>query len=308
MVRGIEKRAIADDDEDREKLLRRVGRGAAATDTGIYAWALMGNHAHLLLRSGPKGLPAFMRRLLTGYAMDYNRRHSRHGHLFQNRYKSIVCEEDAYLLELVRYIHLNPLRAGLITNLDELQRYRWCGHSVLMGEGSYDWQDRNYVLAFFGRKEREAVAAYREYVTRGVSLGRRPELVGGGLIRSAGGWSQVKSQRVAEGMLSDERILGGGHFVQAVLSEAEERIRRQLPMDRRLGRAREWIDAACIQAGLSLPELQSGSRRKPVSALRQALAYRLVRKLGLPMADAARLLGVTTPAIAKSIERATKFS
>ncbi len=102
MVRGIEKRRIVDDGKDRENFIARLDDAVTSTGMVIYAWALMPNHAHMLLRSGPQGLPAFMRRFLTGYAGDYNRRHRRHGHLFQNRYKSIVCEEDAYFRELQR--------------------------------------------------------------------------------------------------------------------------------------------------------------------------------------------------------------
>ncbi len=90
-----------------------MGAIALNTGTSIYAWALMTNHAHILLRSSTAGLPTFMRRFLSGYAIWYNRRHRRDGHLFQNRYKSIVCEEDPYFKELVRYIHLNLLRAGM---------------------------------------------------------------------------------------------------------------------------------------------------------------------------------------------------
>ena len=151
MVRGIEKRKIVDDGRDGQAFVGRLGEVARATGTAIYAWSLMSNHAHILLRSGSQGLPTFMRRLLTGYAMDYNRRHRRHGHLFQNRYKSIICEEDPYVRELVRYIHLNPLRAGLVKDLKELDRYRWCGHSVLLGRVKCEWQDRSFVLGWFGR-------------------------------------------------------------------------------------------------------------------------------------------------------------
>ena len=111
IVRGIEKRKIVDDVDDRGDFVQRLGEMAAATQTAVYAWALMTNHAHLLLRSSEMGLSEFMRRLLTGYAISYNRRHRRWGYLFQNRYKSIVCDEDAYFRELVRYIHLNPLRS-----------------------------------------------------------------------------------------------------------------------------------------------------------------------------------------------------
>ena len=74
-----------------------------------------------------------MRRLMTGYAVTFNKRHKRSGHLFQNRYKSVVCEEDPYLLELIRYIHLNPLRARLVQDLKELDKYPWTGHSAILG-------------------------------------------------------------------------------------------------------------------------------------------------------------------------------
>jgi REP element-mobilizing transposase RayT len=92
----------------------------------------MNNHVHLLFFSGQPGISTFMRRLLTGYAVWFNRRHRRSGYLFQNRYKSIVCEEDAYLLEPVRYIHLNPIRSLIIKTIEELDHYRWSGHSVLV--------------------------------------------------------------------------------------------------------------------------------------------------------------------------------
>ncbi len=305
MVRGIENRRIVADEKDRGTFLARLGEAATSTGMVIFAWALLPNHAHLLLRSGPVGLPAFMRRFLTGYAIDYNRRHRRHGHLFQNRYKSIVCEEDAYFRELVRYIHLNPLRAGLVRDLRHLDRYGGCGHAVVMGNVHYPWQDRGHVLSWFGRREKAAVKAYRQYVEDGIPLGRRPELVGGGLIRSLGGWSQVQSRRrKEERVLSDERILGGGEFVQRLLGEAEERIRHQLPADRRGREARRVVDRVCAEGRVSLEELQSGSRREAVSRARALLARRLVFELGVPQAETARLLGVTTPAIAKSLKRA----
>lgn len=136
MIRGIERSPIIRDDEDRQDFISRTGRVARETGTRILAWALMNNHVHLLFFSGPSGISTFMRRLLTGYALRYNRRHGRNGHLFQNRYKSIICEEGTYLLELVRYIHLNPLRAGVVKSMGELDDYPWSGHMVLVGKGN----------------------------------------------------------------------------------------------------------------------------------------------------------------------------
>jgi len=109
-----------------------------------------------------------MRRLLTGYVVSFNRRHERYGQLFQNRYKSIVCQEEVYLKELVRYIHLNPLRAGIVSNLTELNKYPYCGHSALMGRKRRPWQDVDYVLRYFGKTSQNARKAYFSYVERGL--------------------------------------------------------------------------------------------------------------------------------------------
>jgi putative transposase len=304
IVRGIEKRAIVTDLADREEFVSRMGKAAIATGTTIFAWALLPNHAHILIRSGPTGLPVFMRKFLTGYAIRYNRRHRRHGHLFQNRYKSIVCDEDAYFCELVRYIHLNPLRARLVESLDQLDRYPWCGHAVLLGKTLNTWLDRRYVLSWFGERERNAMRAYREYVEQGIPLGRRSELVGGGLIRSLGGWSQVRSRRASGATVrADERILGSGEFVERVLAEAEEQVRAQVPLDRKRGQVQEFIEKRCAECGVNVVELRGGSRRGPVAHLRAELARSLVVEFGLPMAEAGRQLGVTTSGIARALAR-----
>ncbi len=229
MIRGIEGKTIFGDDEDRKDFICRVDDLTEKTGTRILAWALMDNHVHFLLFSGPEGISSFMRKLLTGYAVRFNRRHQRGGHLFQNRYKSIVCEEDPYLLELVRYIHLNPLRASVVKSVEALERYRWSGHSVLVGRRKNEWQEVEYVLSFFDRDKRKAARAYRRFVEEGKGDGRRPELVGGGLIRSLGGWSQVLSLRgKGKNTEHDTRVLGSGDFVGEILKEADKKVRRQL--------------------------------------------------------------------------------
>jgi len=173
MGRGIERRGIFADDEDQNTFLRRLEKILIETKTVCLAWALIPNHFHLLLRTGTAPIATIMRRLLTGYAQYYNRRHKRHGQLFQNRYKSILCQEEPYLLELVRYIHLNPLRAGKVKTLEELDAYPFSGHSALMGTAKAAWQDVDFVLGHFGEKSRSARKHYHTYVEQGVSQGRR---------------------------------------------------------------------------------------------------------------------------------------
>ena len=130
--RGIERTNIFRTDQDRDDFLNRLANQCLEKNIVVYAWSLLSNHFHLLVRTGRYPLSEVMKKLLTGYVVNFNLRHKRTGHLFQNRYKSIICEDDPYLLELTRYIHLNPLRAGLVGSLKELGYYRWSGHSAIM--------------------------------------------------------------------------------------------------------------------------------------------------------------------------------
>lgn len=304
IIRGIEKCNIVKSDIDRKDFVNRLGSIAQKTETKIFAWALMPNHAHLLLHSGTAGLATYMRRFLTGYAVSYNLRHKRHGHLFQNRYKSIICEEEAYFKELVRYIHLNPLRGGLVKSLAELDWYPWCGHSVLMNRCRNEWQDRNYVLKWFRKNEKDAPSAYRAFVNKGIAQGKKPELTGGGLIRSMGGWSVVKAMR-KEGMHeeSDARILGSGEFVSQVIQQAEEKIRFQLPVLELKEAVKHVVESHCREAHVAISLLQSGCRRAPLPKLRQKIALHLIGKYGLSLAETARHIGISTSGVAQILNR-----
>jgi len=304
IIRGIEKRRIVDDDDDRRSFMDRLGIVAQETETKILAWSLLVNHAHILLKSGPKGFPNFMRRFLTGYAFGYNLRHRRHGNLFQNRYKSIVCDEDHYFQELVRYIHLNPLRAGLVKDLGELEGYPWCGHRGVIGNIQYPWHDRGYVLSWIGEMNKQAKKAYRQFIAEGASQGHRPELVGVGLIRSLGGWSDVLGRtRKGDRSRSDARILGLDDFVERVLKEAEPKARHSFSF-LEVGRAiQEFIEKTCKKDGIDRAELQGGSRREKVSRERANLAQGMLREFGLPLAEIARQLGVSTSAICRILTR-----
>ncbi|RPI07637.1 MAG: transposase, partial [Zetaproteobacteria bacterium] len=230
MVRGIERSRLFRDDRDRADFIARVAQVVERTGLTVLAWALLPNHLHLLVRTpaAQRGrpyrpvLPTAMRQLLTGYVGDFNRRHKRVGHLVQNRYRSTLVDEASYLLELVRYIHLNPLRAGVVRDLAALARYPWSGHSAILGRVGRSWQATADVLGCFGAVRRTAGRQYRAFVAAGVAQGRRPEFQGGGLRRSAGGWEEVAAlQRGREGWAADERILGSGAFVERVLREAE---------------------------------------------------------------------------------------
>lgn len=307
IIRGIERRNIVDDDIDRDGFVSRLGKSAEDTSTQVYAWALMTNHAHFLLRSGACGLPTFMRRLLSGHAIYYNRRHNRYGHLFQNRYKSIVCEEDAYFTELVRYIHLNPLRAGLVESMEKLDRYKWCGHSAILGNLKNPWQDRDFLLEWFGKNEREARRSYRAFVKKGIQLGKRPELTGGGFVRSMGGWSVVKAMRaMGDKEDSDERILGNGEFVTKVIEEAEGKVVHQFQKKNLKKIIQSEIDNFCRMENVDIYLLKTGSRIQPLPKVRRKIVLKLVNDYGVPLAEIARNIGISTSGVAQIVKRNRK--
>jgi REP element-mobilizing transposase RayT len=309
MVRGIEGRRIFRSAPDYENFLGRVETLATAGAWVVYAWALLPNHAHLLVRTGRQSLPKGMRSLLTGYAGSFNRRHRRRGHLFQNRYKSIVVEEEAYFLEVVRYLHLNPLRAGVVKDLPALDRYPYSGHAVLRGRLPRPWQDVRAVLAQFASGRGEARRRYQAFVAAGVAQGRRPELQGGGLVRSAGGWAAVRAlRRGREAHTADERVLGTGAFVETILREAE----RQAQV--RATRQRRPLDptrlAQRIGATLEVPPatILGASQGRRAAEARQLLAYIWTEHLGRLASDLAAALGRTRSGICWAARRGAERS
>jgi putative transposase len=303
MIRGIERRKIFWDDDDRENFIERLSKLLPETKTRCYAWAFMPNHAHFLLRSGPAGIPTFMGRLLTGYAGYFNRRHKRHGQLFQNRYKSIICQEDIYLAELVRYIHLNPLRAKIVSGLKELDGYPYSGHSALMGRKEREWQDTEYILGFFGKRMDKARKGYHSYVQEGLTMGRRPELVGGGLIRSLGGWDTIKKIRQTgqDRIKSDQRILGESDFVKEVLAESEKTFSRKYKL-RGLGYKFETV-VERVSWLLQLGEeyLTGKGRQKDRVKGKDLICYWSAVDLGMSKVDLARKLELTPSAVSYAV-------
>jgi len=308
MVRGIEGKKIFRGNNDRDDFVTRLGKILPETSTPCYAWALMSNHAHLLLRTGSAPLSHVMRRLLTGYAVRFNHRHRRRGKLFQDRYKSILCQEDSYLLELVRYIHLNPLRAGLVKDFDHLVRYRFSGHSVILGKSKNDWQAVDYVLKYFAQRRTEARKRYLDHVRQGIEMGKRPDLVGGGLIRSLGGWSEVKSLRKADiRMKGDERILGDSNYVLHVLKEAREGFERKYELKARGYNLDTLADRVVEIFDVTPEEIFSPGKYKERVQARSVFSYWAVRELGETASYLAKKIGISQPAVSLSVQRGERI-
>ncbi|MEW5948369.1 MAG: transposase [Thermodesulfobacteriota bacterium] len=304
IIRGIEKKAIFRDDQDRDNLLHRLGNVLSETSTQCYAWALIPNHVHLLLSTGLVPIATVMRRVLTGYAQQFNRRHRRHGQLFQNRYKSILCQEDPYLLELVRYIHLNPLRAKIVSDMGELDGYPYSGHSVILGKRKNSWQNTGYVLGYFGQKLISARRRYGAFIEAGVNMGRRPELTGGGLIRSLGGWSALKSLRSKQiRVKADERILGDSGFVQEALEKANEHFERRTLLKSQGMDMRKLLSRVADHYGVDGEDLKMRSKAQGLARPRAVFCYLATRELGESCASVARSLHITPSAVSKAAVR-----
>ena len=309
IIRGIERKAIFKDNVDRTNFIKRLDLNITETETCCFSWVLMTNHVHLLLKTGLTPIATVMRRLLTGYAVSYNRRHRRHGQLFQNRYKSFLCEEDVYLKELVRYIHLNPLRAKIVKDLKALKQYQWCGHSVLMGKVEAGFQDTAYVLRLFGQTTRVARRGYESFVSKGVEQGKRPDLVGGGLLRSVGGWAALKGFRdIGVRIKGDERLLGSSDFVERVLKQADEHLEEKYRLQMSAISLPVLIEKVAHYFKIDPENLRSASKERPVTEARRVLCYIAVRKLGYKCTDVSKTIGISAVTVSKAVSLGSRLS
>jgi putative transposase len=205
---------------------------------------------------------------------------------------------------LVRYIHCNPLRAGFVKDLRGLRSYRYGGHSALVGRYRNEWQDKDYVLSFFGANEKTAMKAYVSFVRKGLDQGQRPELVGGGLVRSVGGWFALQALRSEHMRVKgDERILGSSEFVEEVLEKADEHF-EQRTLIRSLG-----LDSDTLLSNVARyfkidgEDLKTASKLPTIVNARAVYCYGAVRKLYVSGASVARQLHISPSAVSKAVIR-----
>lgn len=293
MARGIEKRRIFNDGQDRAFFLRKLGEILTETNTKCYGWVFMKNHVHLLLRTGDQTLGHTMNRLLGAYATYFNLKTKRVGHLFQNRFKSIVVDESNYLATLIAYIHLNPIKAGMIADLPGLSRYKWSGHYALIGEAEHPWQETQYVLEFFG-----GARQYLEYLHVWAEK-ERPDLDGGGLKRT----QKLKEAKETKAPgCHDPRILGESDFTRRILEVTE---------NAHSNPTQDILDhlflTVCQQFELGDRELSGTSRTRHVSLARGVLSA-AGKRFGFSAARLAKQLSITEAAVAKAVARGERSS
>ena len=308
MGRGLERRRILAEDTDKQDFIDRLENGLSETGSQCLAWAMMDNHYHLLIRVGKTPLPVLMRKLLGGYATAYNRRHKRVGYVFQNRYKSILCDEESYLLELVRYIHLNPVRARIINSVFELDRYPWTGHTVLLGNQKRDWQCTNTVLARFSQHTTLARSAYRQFMEKGLAKPGEADYGGGGVIRSYGGWENLdRACAEHERKIGDERILGDSDFVEQALRQDA------LQIEARLARVRDgWnletlVQSVCAYFQVDIEQVTQKGRRNNLSFAKAVICHLGTQELRLSTTVIAARLKMGQSSVSMSGKRGQKI-
>ena len=288
------------DRQDYENFLTRLEKIVLKAQVRCYAWVLLPDHFHLLLRSGNVHLGRVMRSFMTGYAVTFNRRHKRNGHLFHNRYKSIICEDEPYFLELVRYIHLNPLKAGLVESVSKLDGYPWSGHGALLGNRENGWQEIEEVLGSFSSQKARARMNYRRFVEEGMNHGEGLDLEGGGWSRS---WNPESEDGPAKIRMSDgvydERVLGRTEFVKRVLdvthsAQVVEKVK--VPLPDLITRISGWCK-------VEMEDILLGRRTREVSGARAVISYLAVNEMGYRFSEVGEFLKVHPASVARSLEK-----
>jgi putative transposase len=242
----------------------------------LYAYCFMPNHLHLLVEMQEDPISRIMQRVLTSYSQYHNRKYGKIGHVFQGRYKSILCQSDQYLGELVRYIHLNPVRAKMVARADD---YEFSGHRAYLGLDASGLVDAGPVLRHFGGTKRRAVEVYERFVEAGIGQKSREEYY-----------------RAVEG-----RVLGSEEFQKEVTHRVGEH-RATLDQGIRVT-IDELINAAERVSGLKPEELCGNSKIRGIVAVREAVIV-LGRRCGIPGRDVADALRVDPSVVTKRIEAA----
>lgn len=241
ILRGNDGQSVFLADEDRCRFFLLLQEGTVRFGYRVHAFCLMTNHIHLALQVSDIPLSRAMQNLSLRYTRWVNWRRKRSGHLFQGRYKAVLVDADSYLLELVRYIHLNPVRAGMVT---DPEAYPWSGHRAYLGKESLPWLTTDWVLGQFGKSLDTARTAYQAFVQDGLGEERRLEFHQGG---------------------EDSRLLGNDGFTEMCLAGSEYR-----PPHLRV----EDISAVVCQAyGIDEAELRAPSQRRIASEARAMIGW-----------------------------------
>lgn len=298
--RGLERRYIFEESADKKEFLARFGTSLQRNHAQCLAWVLMSNHYHFLIRAGSQPLAKLMAPVLGGYASYYNRRHNRSDYVFQNRYSSILCDENNYLLKLIRYIHLNPVRAKLLEDISTLASYPWTGHSGILGKHQQPWHSIDEVLVNFGKNRAAALTYYQEFIESDFSNNNRGRLTSGGLVRSHGGWeslSQYRREHIQ--CIGDERILGDSGFVERALKQDALAVEPKSKLEQQGWTLDKLIARICVISEVDKKHLLQRSRTNEGSRAKALICFWGIDALGLPLRQIGDRLRISPQAISK---------
>jgi putative transposase len=263
MCRGNQGQSIFKDDFDRERYLEFLKESQKRFGFRLYAYVLMGNHVHHLIEIGQTPLSKVMQNILFRYTRYWNHRNKKTGHLFQGRYKAILCAKESYLLELIRYLHLNPVRSKIVRDPD---KYTWSSHGEYLKGDTKSWISVDEVLSRWGKGRAQAIAGYRRFVLDGLTDGHRDDLY----------------------HVVDQRYLGDNAFIERVEQREPDFEERQII---EISWA-EIRDCVCKHFGLPASAVLHSGRARETVRVRRLMAW-LGRELG----------GLTNQAIAKQLRQ-----
>ena len=193
---------------------------------------------------------------------------------------------------------LNPLRANLVGDINGLDSFAYSGHGTLIGKLKNEWQNTEYILANFGKTVSKARQQYREFVQQGLDMGKRPELTGGGLIRSLGGWTAAKKSRTKMVRIKgDERILGGSDFVEEVLRLSEEKFNRRYQLQLAGYNLDKLAKEVAALFDIEPERIFKPGKYPRIVQARSLFCYWSIRELGLTATALAKKLNLTQPAV-----------
>jgi putative transposase len=274
---------------DREQFLSLLALYLKRTGTRCYAWVLMDTHYHLVLRLSAKDLSELMKPLNMHYAHYHRAKNGRRGPLFMDRFKSIATQDQNYVQELVRYVHLNPVRAGTCKNLEKLEKYPWCGHSALMGVHRRIFQDTETVLKRFGQTHQDARKKYLDFIQEGLNNGLEGDTLVE-LVRKSNTGSE-------SGRRISSWVIGDPEFVRNAVSSAESNRLRISRFEREGGRIENIAAEICTKFDIAQELLRERHRGGKVSDARKALAYVASKEFCAPLSIVAYYLGVGRTAV-----------
>jgi putative transposase len=297
MTRTFNDTVLFVDDEDRKFYLSCLSKRIKETGFLCYAWVLMDTHVHLLIKTTEQPLWKLMKPLNCDYAHYYNKKYQRRGPLFSDRFKSIATQDQYYLERIIRYIHFNPLRAGICRTMKQLDRYPWSGHRLLIGGEKGGFQETVQVVRRFGRKTNEARATYRKFMEAGLKT-NDDEIVSMIRTNNAG-----KQDRNSAGYW----VIGDAEFQKKVI-ENDRNSRLAISQCRREGISlKDVLKRTAEKTGVDAKMILCRSKRTPHSSARMIFCF-FARELGFPTIETGTFLGIQQAAVSNAARKGAELA